>query len=287
LVLEFYWPPEPAGNKLPFTLTKWHRILTCSLALPDALATFLREDASTTVYADPPMQLAVKVEGAQALDELIATDSGEPVPGTMASSSFFDFAVSDAIGDPADLVGVTFLRTWCDYALHVHGYETELDAIPINPPRMTRRASARSRLGALVARILGSAAPLFKTARRAVFSTVIFLAAVATIVYTVVALWPGSVNSSQSSALSVTVVPSEGIGGAPVVPVPGDWTPSNYLSSGTQLTVDCRTVVDREFVLAHISGGLGVGEWIQTVDLRLPSGSRINGVDLSPCGTAG
>jgi hypothetical protein len=83
----------------------------------------------------------------------------------------------------------------------------------------------------------------------------------------------------------VIVRPDIGLGGAEVLPIPGQSAPVDYLRAGAQLKVDCFREVEDKYGFAHISGYFETDRWIDSTELALPQGGEAAATigKLGPC----
>lgn len=115
------------------------------------------------------------------------------------------------------------------------------------------------------------------------------LAIVVAIVIGAITITSSGSATQQSDPVGVAVntVPHERIGGAPVYPVPGG-EPSDYLSAGVPLYIDCLQPVKPDHLLARISYGPYKNHWIDVFDIKTPDGTDVRylGRPLPLCGPA-
>jgi hypothetical protein len=142
-------------------------------------------------------------------------------------------------------------------------------------PRETRSAQAR-RLAE------GS----FKwTKLGAIFGAVAIVVAIVIAVVTI--SQSGSSQPSGPVGVAVNTVPRDQIGGAAIYPIPGG-QPSDYLSGGVTLYVDCLQPVKPKYLLARISDGPYANHWIDVFDIKTPEGNDVRFLKpaLRICGPA-
>lgn len=102
------------------------------------------------------------------------------------------------------------------------------------------------------------------------------LAIVVAVVIGTVTIASTASTTHQSGPIGVAVntVPHEPIGGAPVYPIPGS-EPSDYLSAGVPLYIDCLQPVKPDHLLARISFGIYKNHWIDVFDIKTPDGTDV------------
>jgi hypothetical protein len=88
------------------------------------------------------------------------------------------------------------------------------------------------------------------------------------------------------AGILVNVVPLDPIGGAPVFPTATGGTPSDYLSSGQTLRIDCLQLVKPRYLFAFISDGAYQDHWIDAFDVKTLAGQDVRFVKppLPECG---
>jgi predicted nucleotide-binding protein len=123
-------PCDENGALLPpATLERWYERLVTALQVPAALVTFLSDELGLATYADPPVQFGVCLEGRPNVGALVDTSGLQPVAGSTATSHFPSYFIAQADGLDPRRAAVEMLRVWCDYALHVEGYEDPLNSL--------------------------------------------------------------------------------------------------------------------------------------------------------------
>lgn len=129
LVLHIEPREKDGGAAPPTTLKAWRDALLLALDVPRAFARFLDQDLGLTTHGEPPAQLGMELSAQRSITELVDTGGLPTVAGSWQSSSFLSYVVADHDGaEPADAT-VEMLRSICDHALHLHGYEDELDKL--------------------------------------------------------------------------------------------------------------------------------------------------------------
>jgi hypothetical protein len=113
----------------PADLKAWHDRLVRALDVPGAFADFLSEDLGLTTHGDPPAQLGIELRAYRSITELIDPGDHSVIAGSTGSSQFTGYMISSLNGISASDVAVEMLTGICDHALHLHGYEDELDLI--------------------------------------------------------------------------------------------------------------------------------------------------------------
>jgi hypothetical protein len=113
----------------PLTLAQLHSWLTDALKVSDALGAFLADEVRVSTYADPEVQVGVLLEGRQDLWDLIDPGDVQSSPGTGKSRTFALHLLADRAGSEPGQAVLDAMRGLCDYGLHIHGYESQLDAL--------------------------------------------------------------------------------------------------------------------------------------------------------------
>ena len=142
-------------------LAGWHNRLTQALAVPGALAEFLRRDAGVAVHGDPQAQFGVWLSTPRAITDLVDIGALKPLPGSWASAEFSGWAVADQDGANPLVTACDLLRQLCDHTLHLDGYEPILASLgtassalragedaEASPKAATRRRAAKNRTDA-------------------------------------------------------------------------------------------------------------------------------------------
>lgn len=110
----------------PAILKRWHERLVMALDMPGAFARFLSDQVEVATYEQPSVQLAVRLFAQPNIGSLVDITSFTQIPGSVITSDFPSYFIAERdAGLPAQ-AAVDMLRTWCDHALHVDGYEEVL-----------------------------------------------------------------------------------------------------------------------------------------------------------------
>ncbi len=110
----------------PVTLARWHERLVTALELPAAFADFLSEEVEVETYDHPTVQIGVCLEAQPSGGALVDTTSFDQVRGSMAKPHFPSYFVAERGGQQPAQAAIDMLKTWCDHALHLDGYEGAL-----------------------------------------------------------------------------------------------------------------------------------------------------------------
>lgn len=106
----------------------------------------------------------------------------------------------------------------------------------------------------------------------AIFGAVAIVVAIAIAAVTI--SQSGSSPPSVPVGVAVNTVPRDQIGGAAIYPIPGG-QPSDYLSDGVTLYIDCLQPVKPRYLLARISDGAYRDHWIDVFDIKTPRGNDV------------
>lgn len=123
-------PRDKGGGVAPAVGFKpWHEALVLALDVPRAFARFLNQDIGLATYGDPPAALSLELNAYRSIAELVDAGGLPTVAGSWPRNSFRVYMVAQQAGnEPAD-AAVEMLRSICDHALYLHGYEDELDKL--------------------------------------------------------------------------------------------------------------------------------------------------------------
>jgi predicted nucleotide-binding protein len=123
-------PRDTAGVPAsPVSLARWHERLVTALELPTAFAGFLSEEVDVETYDEPAVQFGVCLEAQPSVGALIDTASFERVLGSVATSHFPSYFIAERGGRRPAQAAIDMLKTWCDHALHLDGYEGALSGL--------------------------------------------------------------------------------------------------------------------------------------------------------------
>lgn len=123
-------PRDAAGaSASPVSLRRWHERLTTALEVPAAFARFLSDQVGVETHTDLPILLGVGLKAHPDLSVLVDITPFKQVPGTVATSDFPSYFIAEQGCRRAAQVAVDMLSAWCDHALHLDGYEQELDPL--------------------------------------------------------------------------------------------------------------------------------------------------------------
>lgn len=111
------------------TFAEWQAWLVQLLKVPDAFAHTLLEDVRTPTYDSPDVRVGVWLEGHSDLADLVDPGPVAPSGGSQAARTFPVYLLGDPAGKTAPAVAIDALRGICDYGLHIHGYEAQLEAL--------------------------------------------------------------------------------------------------------------------------------------------------------------
>lgn len=120
---------EPSRSRMPLTLSDWHSWLMQLFELPATFSHFLSNDAHLSTYDTLNVLAGVQFAGHQNLGELFAVEAFASPSGAVPSSSFPIYLLADRDGKEPRGIAVDALRNCCDYGLHIHGYEQELNRL--------------------------------------------------------------------------------------------------------------------------------------------------------------
>jgi hypothetical protein len=133
---------EPTG------LEHWHHRLVGAVSIVTAFASFIDGDVGLPTHDDPAAQLGIRLDACRTIRELVDPGDSLSIEGAVASSSFLNYLLADRASKTPDAVCLDVLTTWCDYALHVHGYEAQLAGIVESPTSWsTRTGTTRATAG--------------------------------------------------------------------------------------------------------------------------------------------
>ncbi len=116
------------------TLADLHALFVAALQVPDAVADFLRDDLDIRTYDDPAVHIGLELAGRNTLTDLIDPGEVESPPGMGRSGSFLVYLLADRNGKESHLAAVDAIRGVCDYGLHIHSYEEQLDRLRDKQP---------------------------------------------------------------------------------------------------------------------------------------------------------
>lgn len=123
-------PRDKDGGVAPAAEFKaWYEALILALDLPRAFARFLEQDVELATHGEPPAQLGLELRGRRDIAELVDASGLPQVAGSWRSNSFLGYMVAEHDGNRPGAASVEMLRSICDHALHLHGYEDALDRL--------------------------------------------------------------------------------------------------------------------------------------------------------------
>jgi hypothetical protein len=112
----------------PLTLADWRDWIVAALDLVPVFAQLLKHVGLKT-YDDIQTQVGVWLESPDTLYDLIDPGDVQRSPSNMATRTFPMYLLADRVGKKPKLAALDAIRACCDYGLHVHGYESQLDEL--------------------------------------------------------------------------------------------------------------------------------------------------------------
>jgi hypothetical protein len=113
----------------PLPLAQIFAVLLGVLQLPDAVGAFLAKDVGIATYPDRAVQVGVCLEGKRYLTDLINPGDVVSPPGASRSRQYLIYLLGEPSGKTKSMAVIDALRGLCDYGLHVHGYEDQLNVL--------------------------------------------------------------------------------------------------------------------------------------------------------------
>lgn len=123
LILHIEWRTQEGTPAAPADLATWSRAFARSLAMANALASFLSHDLGLGDAHDIPYQAGIWLRSNGLLTELVDVGDLVQLPGATPSNEISLYAVTDPAGKPAEHAASELVSQLCEYGLHVDGYE--------------------------------------------------------------------------------------------------------------------------------------------------------------------
>jgi hypothetical protein len=111
------------------TLRQWRDWFVKAMELPALFAQFLSRQVQVPTYDDIQTQVGVWMEAPGSLFELLDPGPVQASAGMSPARTFPMYLLADRRGKSPPLAALDALRACCDYGLHIHGYEGQLDEL--------------------------------------------------------------------------------------------------------------------------------------------------------------